>query len=109
MRSVSRLSPTEPRSSLIILMISLLMSVVIAPLIIGRHPIVATIFSCLMLIGMLLSLTTLTVKTHDSLCFKTSGISLILLVGYTLIANLPTWQLIIVSVSMIFHLAKWRC
>lgn len=107
MRAVSRLFPNEPRNSLITLMLILSISVVIAPLIMGNHPVIATIFSCLMLIGMQLNLATLTRRNPTiHIALKISGVGLILLIGYTLIAKLPVWlSYVSLGLSMIFHLA----
>ena len=107
MRTVPRLSPNEPRHSLITLMAILTISVVVAPLIMGKHPLVATVFSCLMLIGMQLSLTTL-IRNNPSIrmALKISGIGLILLISYSLIAQLPLWlSYASLGLSMVFHLA----
>lgn len=96
----------NPDVSLGLLLITLICSIVFSPIVMEHQSIGATIFSCLMIASLVLSLRSLTEYSPKTrLCLQITGTTIVILRGIVEFPNQPHWlHFFALIASMLFHL-----
>ncbi|MFK0569804.1 potassium channel family protein [Endozoicomonas sp.] len=96
----------NPDASLGLLLIILISSILFSPLIMEHQSLGGTLFSCLMIVGFVLTLRSLTETTQRiRLWLQATGIAMVILRGFAEFPQSPQWlSFFILMASMLFHL-----
>lgn len=101
-----RLTDLASNFSLSLLLAILTISIMLAPMVASKESLLGALFSCLMIVGLVQSLSALTENSHKvRFCLKTAGMVIVVLRVVTEIPATPQWlHLFTLIASMMFQL-----